>query len=102
MDNVSKTQLKKLKATQKDKPIKTFLIGQLGKNSSIVDNPLNLQMIFDEAFSKIGEARDIVGGRTVILECEDCDTLIHYYEKHGFIFLQKDDDQLVTMYAILP
>lgn len=96
---VSNSQKKKLKANR-NKPIKTYLLGQIGKNSAIEDNPINLKMILDEAFNKIEEARSIVGGRTVILECENCDKLVNHYEKHGFSKLQSDE--LLTMYAILP
>ena len=99
-DSVSGSQRRKLKLRD-DRPIKTFLIGQLGKNSSIKDNPLNLKSIFDEALSLIEEARAIIGGRTVILECEDTPKLIDHYKAHEFRFLQKDTDGLVTMYATL-
>lgn len=88
--------LKALKGSQR--LVRSFLIGQLGKNSAVQNNPINLQVILNEAFSKIESARKEIGGKSVILECDDDAGLIGHYEKHGFKFLQKDDH--ITMYAI--
>lgn len=96
---VSVTQAKKLKSQGSQRLVRSFLIGQLGKNSAVPNNPIDLQTILDEAFSKIESARREIGGKSVILECDDDPGLINHYEKHGFKFLQKDDH--ITMYAIL-
>ena len=99
-DSISKSLFKRLAASNTE-PTKTFLIGQLGKNSAIQSNPCNLPVILEEAFNKIEDARDVVGGRAVILECENEQSLIQLYERNGFKKLQQDEDSLVTMYAIL-
>lgn len=53
------------------KRIPAFLVGQIGKNSAIPDNQLSLGSILDEIYSVIHDAKALVGGRIIILECED-------------------------------
>ena len=101
--DVSVSQGKRLKSNNQggQRRVKSFLIGQLGKNNSVPNNPLNLKTILIEVFDRIEVARKEIGGKSVVLECEDTPELIGLYEKHGFKVLQKDKDSLVTMYAIL-
>jgi len=99
--DVSRSQLKKLHA-DKNRVIKTSLIGQIGKNSSVQNNPLNLKTILNHAFSKIEEAQRVVGTSAIALECEHKSTLIDLYKRHGFKEMQVDKtDGLVTMYTKL-
>lgn len=102
--NVSNTQAKKMRAKPGERSVKAFLIGQLGKNSAISNNPIDLSVIFEEAYNAIEVARRQIGGRTVILECENVKSLVDLYQANGFKYLQTDEDGtgLVTMYAILP
>jgi len=98
---VSKTKLKMLKAND-ERVIKSYLIGQIGKNSSIPNNPVNLKILLDYAFTIIRKAQHLVGGSAIALECENSPSLISLYEQHGFKYLQIDEnDGLVTMYTKL-
>lgn len=78
--------------------ISGFLIGQIGKNSSVQNNPISLQVILDEVFSVIAQAKALIGGRIVFLECENNAKLIRHYQNHGFKLLQGGSSELRTMY----
>lgn len=100
----SKNRLKKLKA--KNNAVSTYLIGQLGKNKSIPDNPINLEEILSDVFVVIKKAQDLIGGRVVILECENNERLIKLYEKQNFQTLAilndpEEEHQLVTMFTCI-
>ena len=81
------------------------MIGQIGKNAAISDNPLCLGKILEDVYSVIGQAQRLIGGRVVILECEDEPKLIGLYTSQGFELLEtKADTQqpnLRTMYITL-
>ena len=73
----------------------------LRKNTPIERNPITLKTILEEIYAVISEAKALVGGRIIILECEDSPKLIALYEQHGFTLIETDgDDQpkLRTMY----
>jgi len=98
-EKVSKSKAKKLDGFSKNpKQIRCYLIGQLGKNFSIPNNPLNLETILKLIFSILKQAQDLVGGRVILLECENVEKLISAYENYGFKFLQKQE--LVQMYMV--
>lgn len=61
-----------------------FLIGQIGKNRSIADNPLNLESILTECYTQLRKAAAVVGGMLTVLECKNDQKLIQLYRKHGF------------------
>lgn len=101
---LSLSAIKKLDGFSKQaERVKAFLIGQIGKNSAVDDNPINLQLILDEIYTVIDEARALIGGRAIILECEDIATLIQHYERHGFKRIPTIDPLkgLVTMYTVV-
>jgi len=83
--------------------VKTYLIGQIDKNFSIQNNCINLKGIFDCIWSIIHSAIDLVGGRTVILECNDDPKIISLYEAQGFKVLIRVTaaDELTTMYIVV-
>lgn len=81
-----------------------YLIGQLGKNSaSSYSSEINLENILSEIYGVIEEAQHLVGGRLVILECENEESLISLYERQGFSRLEVKDsnNSLVTMYQVI-
>lgn len=74
-----------------------YLIAQIGKNEKY--DCLHKYEIMDECREQIQNVVDLIGGRIVILECEE--KLIEYYEENGFILYseQKDEESnLYTMY----
>ncbi|WLF83538.1 acetyltransferase [Moraxella sp. ZY210820] len=102
-DKMSKSEIKKLDGFNKNaKRIRVFLIGQIGKNANLVDNPVNLKDIFAQIFHYLLSAREIIGGRAVILECQPIEKLLNLYHQHGFKQLAVlDDDEMKTLYHVL-
>lgn len=86
---LSKTKVQQLDGiSRKAEKIKVFLIGQLGKNTAIVDNPISLSIILNEIYAVLSEANALIGGRIIILECEDNNRLIQLYKQHGFTLIE--------------
>ncbi len=100
--NLPKNQVKKLDGMRKDtEQLRVFLIGQLAKNYTVENNDISLQNILDEVYYVIDKVRSLIGGRAIILECENSEKLINLYSNHGFKVLDttEDCDQLITMYT---
>ncbi|MPY26888.1 acetyltransferase [Shewanella sp. YLB-07] len=90
---LAKTQVKKLDGMRKDvERLRVFLIGQLAKNYSVDDNALTLQGVLDEVYCVIDQVKSLIGGRAIILECENSQRLIELYEHHGFKVLNTRED----------
>lgn len=69
--------------------VKAFLIGQLGKNDNIPNSMLNLETILSAGIYPILiSAQRLLGGRVVLLECENTPGLIRLYERAGYKLLQ--------------
>jgi hypothetical protein len=98
---ISKTQIQKLDGfSKKATTVKAYLIGQIGKNSQISNNPIKLNTILNEVYSVIAQAQTLVGGRVIILECENNERLISLYQDHGYKLLDiTDETNLKTMYV---
>lgn len=92
---LSKTEIKKLDGINKNaEHIPAVLIGQIGKNSAVTDNAINLVCILEEVYAAIAEVRKLVGGRVIILECEDIPSLIQLYERHGFKLIETTEENV--------
>lgn len=99
----SKSRLKRLTGgLTNDNKISVYLIGQIGKNSAIKNNPVCLNDILDEILPLIEMAQSISGGRAVILECENNSRLIAHYEKHGFNLIDTENESELKTMFILP
>ncbi|EBI2485730.1 GNAT family acetyltransferase [Listeria monocytogenes] len=71
--------------------IKSYLIGQLGKNYNSISKKAKAASgndILGLAYEKIKEANAIVGGRIVYIECENNIKIIKFYEENGFRLLE--------------
>ncbi len=94
--------LKKLNGMNKNaNTLKVYLIGQIGKNSLVKPNPIKLDTILSEIYNVISQAQALIGGRVIILECENQPKLIALYERHGFKLIEtiNGSDSLLTMYT---
>ncbi|EHU2145185.1 hypothetical protein [Acinetobacter baumannii] len=101
-DNISRSLIKRLDGINKRaETLKVYLIGQIGKNFSINNNPIKLDFILNEVYNVIAQAQALVGGRVIILECENQPKLIALYERHGFNLIDtiNGNDTLLTMYT---
>ena len=75
-----------------------YLIGQLARSKETSKGVGKEYLRI--ALAYISEARDIVGGRLVYLDCRQSKR--EYYEKHGFNFLQqKHKSDLIQMYRVI-
>lgn len=102
-EKLSKSVVKKLDSFNKNaKTIRTFLIGQIGKNANVENNPIILQDIFDRIFEILLSARQLIGGRAVILECQPIAKLLDLYKCYDFKKLAiVNDDEMLTLYRVL-
>jgi len=65
------------------------MIAQLGKNYSNENNAyVSGAQILDLAFTQIKEIQDYLGGKLVLVECEDTPPLVDFYTANGFRRLQ--------------
>lgn len=86
IDTMSNTLKKKLgNLADKEKNIVAYLIGQLGRSSEYDSSVINGKKILQDCYDLIGSARDIVGGRLILIECKPIDELCQFYEDEGYI-----------------
>lgn len=89
-DTVSKTTIKKIQGLGcEKKELSAILIGQLGKNSNY-EKDIDGKTLIANAMSVVYEVKKMIGGRIVFVECQDVPSLIKFYGKNGFDFLQKE------------
>ena len=72
--------------------IPVYLLGQIGKNKND-DCQLKGCEILDEVYAKIAECHNIIGGRIILIECEEIEKLKEFYENNGFQYLQSSSDR---------
>lgn len=101
---ISRTQVQRLHGVDRQaQSVPAYLIGQLGKNFAIADNHLNLEIILSEIYGIIEQARHLIGGRVIILECENEPKLLKMYQEQGFraIETSPEDEHLITMFIVV-
>lgn len=101
---LSKSVMKKLNLNERNNNVQTYLIGQIAKNEKVLANPIILNDILIETNSIIVEAQNLVGGRVIILECENQEKLIQLYKNNGFQPLDTINnlnEDLVTMFTTI-
>lgn len=84
--------------------IPAYLIGQIGRDDRYSHNELPGHVILQECYVKIDEARRIVGGSLLLLECRP-KMFKNFYEKEEFLELnvelnnhRSEDIELMTLY----
>lgn len=100
LDNVkiSKTKRQQLDGiSRKAEKIKVFLIEQIGKNTSILDNPISLNFILNAIYAVLSDVKALIGGRIIILECEDNKKLLDLYIRHGFTLIEIEKNSSSTL-----
>lgn len=92
---MSKSLQKKLgKLADKDENIPVFLIGQLGRSSEYDSKTVSGSQLFEHCYELIGSARDIIGGRLILIECKRIEKLCKFYEDKGYIDITENGDDL--------
>lgn len=66
-----------------------ILIGQLGKNELYVDK-LSGDTVMQYCLSTLFEWQIRLGGRIVMLECNNVSALITFYNRYGFRVIEKE------------
>ncbi len=106
-NDISKTQYKKFSGTtysNEPKPLSTILIGQLGKNSNVKENPVTGDILLRAAFKLINLAIQILPERLVLVECKPYKKLLEFYKNNGFKeirFLTNIDNNLIRLVKFL-
>lgn len=101
-DTVSKEKIKKLDGLSKNKTeLPAYLIGQLGKNDKYKDF-ISGEDVINYAMDVINQVHELLGGRFVLIECNNNQKLIDFYKRNEFIWLQQDgSDGLIQMIRFL-
>lgn len=95
IDTMSNTLRKKLgNISDREQNLVAFLIGQLGRDTRYTQEDLAGNKMFEDCYGLINSARDIVGGRLILLECKPIDKLCNYYGSEGFIDITENADGL--------
>jgi len=99
---VSKRMIQKIDGFSKDADcVSAILIGQLGKDL-IHGDVLHGSDILFEAMNLAYEIFSTVGCRIVLIECEQIDKLVEFYEINGFTKLQENNKtKLIQMVRFL-
>lgn len=77
---------------KKAEEVNTFLIGQLGKNDDFknTNEEIKGNLLLKYALNLIFKCYEIIGGRTVLVECSDCEKVTNFYKENGFEFVNRD------------
>lgn len=77
-----------------------YLIGQIGKNTAISSNyQIDGRELMSNAFATIYNAFLLVGGRTMLVECENQEKLKDFYVSFGFRYLCENPDNRLLQYV---
>jgi len=95
LETMSKTLRKRLgNQSDSEQNLVVYLIGQLGRDSSYSNNVLSGKKMLQDCYGLIAEARDIVGGRLILLECKPAEKLCKFYEGEGYIDITEESNGL--------
>lgn len=80
--------------------IPCYLIGQLAKNSDIIQNSVSGKDLLSYATAVIRNAAKAVGGRYMMIECHDNEKLLSFYKQNDFKVIMNmplDGEPMVQM-----
>ncbi|WP_231147876.1 acetyltransferase [Clostridium botulinum] len=98
---ISKSKRKKYDGiNNKATDINCYLIGQLGKNDKY-KKVINGKEVLEQAINIIQKCSEYVGGRTILVECENKEPLKKFYTNNNFEYLSTDEVTGLLQY-ILP
>lgn len=102
-NGISKEFIKKVDGFSKERKCIYFhLIAQLGLSDEYIGIGLGDYLLYT-AISLIEDANKIVGGRYILVDAFNCDPVIHFYERNGFIklpTLEEDQNSIKMIYKI--
>ena len=74
-----------------------YLIGHIAKNSDI-NTDLKGTQLLQYAQSVIAEARDLIGGRLIYIDCKDIEKLKTFYVDNGFKYFNTSEKTGLLQY----
>ena len=81
-----------------------YLIGQLARNSKVPKNSISGAELLDFAYDIIDTAVEAVGGRYILIECNDNNKLIKFYQENNFSEINRinyEDKAMVQMIRMI-
>ena len=81
--------------------VSCYLIGQMAKNSSVDKVSLSGKDLIENALATIIPAAEIVGGRWVLIECQNTGKLISFYKENGFEYVAREPDEQEEMVQMI-
>lgn len=99
---IGRTKRKKLDGINRDaENIVCFLIGQLGKHDKYKKD-IEGKVVLNHALEMIDTAREIIGKKVALVECEDKEVLRKFYSDNNFEYISKNDEtDLLRLVRIL-
>jgi len=89
-DTLSKSKIKDIDGFSKEvSGVAIALIGQFGKDENEAKNVPGKDLL-DLCMDKIYQVKTLIGGRYVLIECQDIDKVVNFYRANGFETLQLD------------
>lgn len=89
-DNVPKKFIQRIDGFSKDvQAVGIILIGQFGKDE-VQARDISGKELLEICLHTVIKAKDVIGGRFVMLECLDVPQVISFYNANDFKLLQKD------------
>lgn len=90
-NSVSKSKIKAIDGFSKDvRAVASILIGQFGKDTVAAQN-IKGRDLFDLCLNVIYQIHKLIGGRIVLIECQEISDVVAFYKKSGFVLLQRDE-----------
>lgn len=71
--------------------VPAYLIGQLAKND-MYSHELSGDEMLAAAISTIEKARNVAGGRLIVIDCKPIEKLHEFYTRNGFILIGHDEE----------
>lgn len=102
-EGVSNKNRKLIAGFSSRKSCSVHLIGQLAKNYKNNIHELHLitgKRLLELAIERILLAYQIIGGRAILVECENKEKLRKFYESNGFHLVDKDPEDHLLRYYI--
>ena len=91
--DVSKSKIKSIDGFSKDiRMTAAILIGQFGKDQNYAKN-IDGSDLLSECLKVVYDIHNRIGSRIVLLECNNFDKIIKFYEKNGFELLQNSENE---------
>ena len=97
LKNVSKSKRKDMTAGEVVETYSAYLIGHIAKNSK-TETGLEGTQLLQHAKNVIAEARDLVGGRLIYIDCKNIEKLKSFYSKNGFKYFKTSEKTGLLQY----